>query len=195
MNVGVLNDQTSEESLLWLSCGSDENGVPNLGFESRATFLSLLLVGFVVCFWAIVRHAVQPNRELTLFIIGITGSFILAVANGANDIANSVGTSVGAGALTMTQAIVLGCIFEFLGAVTLGSFVSKTISKGVVEPTSYTDTPALFSLCMFSVLWGAGTTTLIATFFGLPISATHGNADLTRHRTQSNTPFMLFSAA
>ena len=121
-----------------------------------------------------------------------------------------MGTSVGAGALTLTQALVLGSIAEFLGAVTLGSFVSKTISKGlhscsvlyvyclgyfilyfqclvsqccltilsvsqgVIEPESYEDTPDLFSLAMFAVLWGAGATTLLATMFGLPISATHG---------------------
>lgn len=134
----------------------------------------LLVVSFIAVFTLVLRYAVRPDRELTLFIVGLLASFLLAFANGANDIANSVGTSVGAGALTLTQALVLGSIAEFLGAVTLGSFVSKTISKGVIEPESYEDTPDLFSLAMFAVLWGAGATTLLATMFGLPISATHG---------------------
>ena len=41
-----------------------------------------------------------------------------------------MGTSVGANALTLKKALVLGAVFEFLGAVTMGSSVAKTISKG-----------------------------------------------------------------
>ena len=59
---------------------------------------------------------------------------LVAVANGANDIANSVGTSVGAKALTLRQAIFFGLTAEVLGAMTLGSLVAKTISKGVIAP-------------------------------------------------------------
>jgi phosphate/sulfate permease len=57
----------------------------------------------------------------------------------------------------------------------MGSFVSKAISKGVIQPESYSaEEGPLFALAMFSVLVGAGSTTLLATFFGFPISATHG---------------------
>ena len=46
----------------------------------------------------IFAFGVQPARTLTLVYLGVVGAVILAVANGANDIANSMGTSVGAGA-------------------------------------------------------------------------------------------------
>ena len=50
--------------------------------------------------------------------------------------ANSWGTSVGSGAVTVTQAVILGGLMEWLGAVGLGYGVAKTI-KG----TSKTNDP------------------------------------------------------
>ena len=82
-----------------------------------------------------------------------------------------------AGALTLKQALVWGAVFEFVGAVSMGSSVAKTISKGVIDPSAYAadgcDGTLLFALGMLCVLAGAGVTTLMATMYGLPISATH----------------------
>jgi hypothetical protein len=46
---------------------------------------------------------------------------------GANDAANSWGTSVGSGAISLTQAVLLGGVMEWLGALGLGYGVAKTI--------------------------------------------------------------------
>lgn len=128
----------------------------------------------VVIGGGVVVLAVQPDAMKALLWVGVLASFVLAWANGANDIANSVGTSAGAGAMTLKQAVGWGSLFEFIGAITMGQLVSKTISKGVIEPESYTDTPNIFALAMLCVLLGAGSTTLLATAYGFPISATHG---------------------
>ena len=94
--------------------------------------------------------------------LGIPVAFVMAVANGANDIANSMGTSVGAKALTLKQALISGAVLEFLGAMTMGQFVSKTISKGVLKTDEFeqnagkviTATSVLYSqVCVSSVLY------------------------------------------
>ena len=96
--------------------------------------------GLLVC--VIIIIAAQPEKLGRLTALGIAGATLVAVANGANDIANSVGTSVGAGALTLRQAIVMGAFAECLGAMTLGSLVAKTISKGALAAPSAPDVPA-----------------------------------------------------
>jgi len=55
---------------------------------------------------------------------------------GANDVANAMGTSVGSGALTLKQAVVLAAVFEFAGAFFVGGNVAQTIRKGIVDTDS-----------------------------------------------------------
>ena len=99
---------------------------------------------------------------------------LLGWSNGANDAANSMGAAVGAGALTLRQAVLAGAVAEVTGASLLGVHVSKTISKGVIRTDDYAANPSVFSFAMVAVLVGAAVTTIAATYFKLPISATHG---------------------
>ena len=121
----------------------------------------------------VVGLSIRPTAIGTLVWLGLPVAFLMAVANGANDIANSMGTSVGAKALTLNQALLSGAVLEFLGAMTMGQFVSKTISKGVLRTEEFEQNSGLFALAMFSVLVAAAVTTMIATVYGYPISATH----------------------
>ena len=74
----------------------------------------------------------------------------------------------------MRQALVAGCLFEFIGAMAIGPFVASSIAGNEVQTAAFDDDPALFSILMLSSLLGAGSTTLLATLYGYPISATHG---------------------
>ena len=75
----------------------------------------------------------KPNRvdaNLTIILIAAIGAGLyMAWAIGANDVANSMGTSVGAGALTVGGAILIAGVFEFLGAFLAGGEVTSTIRR------------------------------------------------------------------
>lgn len=110
---------------------------PWIGTEkARINFVFFWLLVLIVGFILILVLVVQPEKLLTIVIIAGITSFSLAFANGANDIANSMGTSFGAGALSMKNCLKLGILFEVFGAVSMGQFVAKTISKGVIEPSN-----------------------------------------------------------
>ena len=92
---------------------------------------------------------------------------------GANDVANAMGTSVGTGAITLRQAVVIAAIFEFAGAFLVGSNVTNTIRKGILDPGPFLQDPEALVRGMFAALVGAAVWLHIATHFGLPVSTTH----------------------
>ncbi|EAQ97533.1 inorganic phosphate transporter [Congregibacter litoralis] len=99
--------------------------------------------------------------------------FFMAWGIGANDVANAMGTSVGSGALTIRQAIMIAIIFEFLGAYLAGGEVTETIRKGIIDPGLLEGSPELLVYGMMSALFAAGTWLLIASVRGWPVSTTH----------------------
>lgn len=110
---------------------------------------------------------------MDFLILGITVLMALAVgwSIGANDAANSLGTAVGSRVLTLKQAIILIALFGFLGASLQGSYVTKTIGKGIVPLNELSSNNsrnialvASFAACLWVVL---------ATFWKMPISTSH----------------------
>ncbi|CAM9757545.1 unnamed protein product [Ascophyllum nodosum] len=110
---------------------------------------------------------------LWILIVGAFGAFFAAFGIGANDVANAFATSVGAKALTIKQAVVLAGVFEFLGAVFLGSHVTKTIRKGIADIDCFTNNPGILMYGMMCVVYTTGIWLLLASFLELPVSTTH----------------------
>ncbi|PNW71457.1 hypothetical protein CHLRE_16g655200v5 [Chlamydomonas reinhardtii] len=108
-----------------------------------------------------------------LVIVGALAAFFMAYGIGANDVANSFGTSVGAKTLTLAQACCIAAIFEFAGAIGLGGEVAKTIAGSIARPAAFQNNPELFAYGMMCSLIAAGTWVIIATYFCLAVSTTH----------------------
>lgn len=108
-----------------------------------------------------------------LLILGCVFGFFMAWGIGANDVANAMGTSVGSRALTIAQAILVACIFEFAGAYLAGGEVTSTIRKGIIDASVIEETPELLIFGMLAALLSAGIWLLIASYFGWPVSTTH----------------------
>ena len=92
---------------------------------------------------------------------------------GANDVANAMGTSVGSGAISVRQAIIIAAIFEFAGAFLAGGHVTKTIRKGIIDPTTVIDQPEILVWGMLSALIAAAIWLTVASWMGWPVSTTH----------------------
>ena len=91
---------------------------------------------------------------------------------GANDVANAMGTSVGSGAITVRNAIVIAAVFEFTGAFLAGGHVTGTIRKGIIDP-AYIPSPEILIYGMLSALLASGLWLMVASYFGWPVSTTH----------------------
>lgn len=111
--------------------------------------------------------------ETILLIIVIISGFYLAWSVGANDVANAMGTSVGSGALTIKRAIILAAFLEFAGAFFVGSHVSQTIRKGIVNLQIFTGHEMDLVFGMIGALLAAGLWLQLASYFGWPVSTTH----------------------
>jgi PiT family inorganic phosphate transporter len=92
---------------------------------------------------------------------------------GANDVANAMGTSVGTGAITLRQAVIIAAIFEFAGAFFAGASVTNTVRKGILDAGPFLNDPAALVRGMFAALIGAALWLHVATYYGLPVSTTH----------------------
>ena len=110
----------------------------------------------------------------TIFMImAIVFGLYMTWGIGANDVANAMGTSVGSGAITVKQAILIAAIFEFAGAFIAGGTVTKTIRKGIIDPTAIEGSPELLVYGMLAALLAAAIWLMVASYRGWPVSTTH----------------------
>lgn len=114
-------------------------------------------------------------------ILSVGAGFLMAFNLGANDVANSMASAVGARAITVKQAVYIAGTLNFVGAVFLGTQVTKTVAKGIVDlpaiQASLNVPPdqalQIVMIGMFGALLAAAAWVLIATLTALPVSSTH----------------------
>lgn len=110
--------------------------------------------------------------ELPVLIFGFIVGFYMAWNIGANDVANSMASAVGAKAVTLRQAIFIAGILNIVGATFIGAHVTDTIRKGIVSPELLSD-PHLALIGALSALLSAALWVSFATWKSLPVSTTH----------------------
>jgi len=117
--------------------------------------------------------AVIEDYGSILLLLTVLFGFFMAWGVGANDVANAMGTSVGARAITIKQAIIIAMVFEFAGAYLAGGEVTSTIRKGIIDPSLLEGQAELLVYGMMAALLAAASWLLVATYFGWPVSTTH----------------------
>ncbi|HJL61739.1 MAG TPA: inorganic phosphate transporter, partial [Pseudomonadales bacterium] len=116
---------------------------------------------------------ILQTHGFLLMAMAIVFGLYMTWGIGANDVANAMGTSVGSGAITVKQAIVIAAIFEFSGAFIAGGNVTRTIRKGIIDPSSIVNNPEILVFGMLAALLAAAIWLMVASSKGWPVSTTH----------------------
>jgi len=109
----------------------------------------------------------MPDSSLVLLILIVALAILFGFANGFNDAANAIATVIGTRVMSPRNAVIMAGVFNFVGAAT-GLEVARTIGKGILIPEVITYPTVIAGLAPV-VIW-----TTIATYYGLPVSITHG---------------------
>jgi len=109
------------------------------------------------------------------WIVGLGGLLAVTTAYGigANDVANAFASSVGSGAISIKTAVILAGIFEFSGALLMGSHVTDTIRKGIADYSCFEDDPAILMYGCMCVLAAMSVWLVTASYLEMPVSTTH----------------------
>ena len=92
------------------------------------------------------------QHQTILLVMALVFGLYMTWGIGANDVANAMGTSVGSGAISIRQAIVLAAIMELCGAYLAGGKVADTSSKGILNGGRFESTPELLVFGMIGAL-------------------------------------------
>ncbi|GAI65637.1 hypothetical protein ES706_06469 [subsurface metagenome] len=113
----------------------------------------------------------MPDSSLWLLLVIIVLAIGFGVVNGFNDAANAIAASIGSRALSPRKAIIIAVIANMAGAAT-GLAVARTIGNEILVseliPRQLEYVPVMAGLASV-IVWGT-----IATYYGLPVSITHG---------------------
>lgn len=98
-----------------------------------------------------------PLKTRILSYATLLFGFYMAWNIGANDVANAMGTSVGSGAISLRQAVLLAAVLEFSGALLMGTHVTSTMQKGILVAHVFQGKDTLLFAGLLSSLAAAGT--------------------------------------
>jgi len=113
------------------------------------------------------------DASISVFFLAAFFGLFMAFNIGGNDVANSFGTSVGSGTLTIKQALLIAAVFEVSGAIIAGGEVTDTVRSGIVDLDAIEVGANDFIFIMMAALLSAAIWLLFASRMGYPVSTTH----------------------
>ncbi|KUL85762.1 hypothetical protein ZTR_08458 [Talaromyces verruculosus] len=108
-----------------------------------------------------------------IFAIGTLFAMLDAYNNGANDVANSWATSVSSRSVSYRQAMVLGTVFEMLGAITVGARTADTIKNGIIPVSAFRGDAGVQMLAFTCALAAASSWVMWCTRHSAHVSSTY----------------------
>lgn len=153
----------------------DLSRITNAEYAIMQSARPLLRLGIALIFVAAAAMAAtghftgQPGIGIMTASMAVAAWLALSI--GANDVANSLGPAVGAGAIGMTRGLLLVAGMGIIGAVLAGDHVTATLSRGLVARTMDQGEPT--ARMMLAALLAAGIWISLATWAGAPVSTTH----------------------
>ncbi len=110
--------------------------------------------------------------QFTLLALALAAGLYMAWNIGANDLANSMSSAVGAKAITHKQAVVIASVIAISGALLAGEHVTSTVQVGIFDTTAIED-PYTLAIGGLAAVTAAGLWITVATWKSLPISTSH----------------------
>ncbi|THX37720.1 sodium/phosphate symporter [Aureobasidium pullulans] len=108
-----------------------------------------------------------------VFVIGTFFALLDAYNNGANDVANAWATSVSSRSVSYRQAMILGTIFEMLGAITVGARTAETIKNGIIPSSAFRGDAGVQMLAFTCALAAASSWVMWCTRHSAHVSSTY----------------------
>ncbi|OIW24509.1 phosphate transporter [Coniochaeta ligniaria NRRL 30616] len=108
-----------------------------------------------------------------VFVIGTLFALLDAYNNGANDVANAWATSVSSRSISYRQAMVLGAVFEMLGAITVGARTADTIKNGIIPNSAFQGNAGVQMLAFTCALAAASSWVMWCTKHSAHVSSTY----------------------
>ncbi|XP_050204530.1 inorganic phosphate transporter 2-1, chloroplastic [Mercurialis annua] len=179
-DAGSEEERTEDVHIEKKHVGEEDDELPGMAqafhISSRTASAISIFIAFAALSLPFLMKSLGAGFGLKTKILSYTTllfGFYMAWNIGANDVANAMGTSVGSGALSLRQAVVIAAILEFSGAFLMGTHVTGTMQKGILMANVFEGKDSLLFAGLLSSLAAAGTWLQVASYYGLPVSTTH----------------------
>jgi solute carrier family 20 (sodium-dependent phosphate transporter) len=100
-------------------------------------------------------------------------SLMILTYLGADDVANSWATSVSSRSVSYRQAMVLGTVFEMLGAITVGARTADTIKNGIIPNSAFRENAGVQMMAFTCALAAASSWVMWCTRHSAHVSSTY----------------------